>query len=132
MDAGLLGLRRQGVYVFRRGYWGPHVGFYGGVNYGFGYTGRGYEGGRWEGQRFFYNTAVNNIRTTQVTTVYNAPVVVNNVTTINRVSYNGGAGGVAAAANAAGGALPHRSRIFRRLRFSGTRSAPPAFGPSSS
>jgi hypothetical protein len=86
-----------GVYVFRRGYWGPHVGFYGGVNYGFGYAGRGYEGGRWEGQRFFYNTAVNNIRTTQVTTVYNAPVVVNNVTTINRVSFNGGMGGVVAA-----------------------------------
>ena len=29
------------------GYWGPHVGFYGGVNYGFGYIGTGYEGGRW-------------------------------------------------------------------------------------
>ncbi|HEY8964910.1 MAG TPA: hypothetical protein VIM58_00600, partial [Candidatus Methylacidiphilales bacterium] len=30
-----------GVYVFHGGYWGPHVGFYGGVNYGFGYTGVG-------------------------------------------------------------------------------------------
>src|SRR6516162_11244676 len=26
-----------GVYAFHAGYWGPHVGFYGGVNYGFGY-----------------------------------------------------------------------------------------------
>jgi hypothetical protein len=86
-----------GVYAFRPGYWGTHIGFYGGINYGFGYTGRGYEGGRWQGQNFFYNTAVNNIRSTQVTTVYNSPVVVNNVTTINRVSFNGGRGGVVAA-----------------------------------
>ena len=27
------------VYIWHAGYWGPHVGFYGGVNYGFGYTG---------------------------------------------------------------------------------------------
>jgi hypothetical protein len=86
-----------GVYAFQRGYWGPQVGFYGGINYGFGYTGNGYLGGRWQGQNFYYNTAVNNIRTTQITNVYNNPVVVNNVTTINRVSYNGGAGGVVAA-----------------------------------
>ena len=86
-----------GVYAFRPGYWGPHIGFYGGINYGFGYTGRGYEGGRWQGQNFFYNTAVNNVRSTQVTNVYNSPVVVNNVTTINRVSFNGGQGGVVAA-----------------------------------
>jgi len=86
-----------GVYAFRPGYWGTHIGFYGGVNYGFGYTGRGYQGGRWQGQNFFYNTAVNNVRSTQVTNVYNNPVVVNNVTTINRVSYNGGQGGIAAA-----------------------------------
>ncbi|MEO6912255.1 MAG: YXWGXW repeat-containing protein, partial [Edaphobacter sp.] len=37
----------SGAYLFHAGYWGPHVGFYGGVNYGFGYTGRGYEGGYW-------------------------------------------------------------------------------------
>jgi hypothetical protein len=86
----------SGVYAFRPGYWGREVGFYGGINYGFGYTGQGYQGGRWQGQNFFYNTAVNNIRTTQITNVYNNPVVVNNVTTINRVSFNGGAGGVVA------------------------------------
>ena len=28
----------NGIYAFNRGYWGPHVGFYGGINYGFGYT----------------------------------------------------------------------------------------------
>ena len=36
----------DGNYVFHDGYWGPHVGFYGGVNYGFGYGGDGYEGDR--------------------------------------------------------------------------------------
>ena len=37
----------DGVYAFHEGYWGPEVGFYGGVSYGFGYTGEGYEGGYW-------------------------------------------------------------------------------------
>ena len=34
----------NGVYAFNQGYWGPHVGFYGGVNYGYGYGGNGYDG----------------------------------------------------------------------------------------
>src|SRR5581483_6665422 len=29
-------------YVWHPGYWGPHVGYYGGINYGFGYFGHGY------------------------------------------------------------------------------------------
>ncbi|MEI9982600.1 MAG: YXWGXW repeat-containing protein [Aliidongia sp.] len=45
----------DGVYAFHSGYWGEHVGFYGGVNYGYGYGGDGYEGGRWENGRFAYN-----------------------------------------------------------------------------
>jgi WXXGXW repeat (2 copies) len=43
----------EGVSVFHEGYWGPHVGFYGGINYGFGYFGVGFEGGRWDSGRFF-------------------------------------------------------------------------------
>ena len=39
---------RDDVYLRSAGYWGPRVGFYGGINYGFGYAGLGYEGGRWE------------------------------------------------------------------------------------
>ena len=35
------------VFVWHPGYWGPQVGFYGGINYGYGYGGRGYEGGYW-------------------------------------------------------------------------------------
>src|SRR5262249_16702493 len=30
-------------FIFYQGYWGPRVGFYGGIDYGYGYTGRGYE-----------------------------------------------------------------------------------------
>ena len=47
VDAGLLGVRRRRLCLPSR-LLGPHVGFYGGVNYGFGYYGRGYDGGRWE------------------------------------------------------------------------------------
>ena len=46
-----------GVYVFHAGYWGPHVGFYGGVNYGGGYVGTGYAGGRWVNGGFAYNAS---------------------------------------------------------------------------
>jgi hypothetical protein len=87
-----------GVYGFRAGYWGPHIGYYGGVNYGYGYVGVGYAGGRWDGGHFAYNTAVSNVSTTNIHNTYNQTVI-NNVT-INRVSYNGGAGGVTAAPTA--------------------------------
>lgn len=83
----------DGVYVFRDGYWGPQIGFYGGVAYGFGYTGVGYEGGYWRNRAFFYNQSVNNISSVSITNVYNKTVVVNNTT---NVSYNGGRGGTTA------------------------------------
>ncbi len=44
----------DGIYFFFSGYWGPYIGYYGGINYGFGYTGRGYEGGYWRDHRFQY------------------------------------------------------------------------------
>src|ERR1700739_849003 len=47
-----------GSYLWHAGYWGPHVGFYGGVNYGFGYTGVGFAGGYWRGGAFYYNRSV--------------------------------------------------------------------------
>jgi hypothetical protein len=88
-----------GLYVWHAGYWGPHVGFYGGINYGFGYTGVGYEGGYWHGHDFYYNRAVTNINTTNITNVYNHTVV-NNVN-VTHVAFNGGAGGVVARPSAA-------------------------------
>jgi hypothetical protein len=86
-----------GVYGFHAGYWGPHIGFYGGVNYGYGYVGVGFAGGRWDGGHFAYNTAVSNVNTTSIHNTYNTTVI-NNVT-VNRVSYNG-PGGVTAAPTA--------------------------------
>jgi hypothetical protein len=81
------------AFNFHEGYWGPQVGFYGGVNYGFGYGGRGYEGGRWEGDHFSYNTYVNHVNTTIIHNTYNTTVT--NVSETH-VSYNGGNGGIEA------------------------------------
>ena len=81
-----------GVYVWHPGYWGPHVGFYGGINYGFGYPGTGFFGGYWRGHDFYYNRAVNNVNITHIHNTYNTTIV--NNTTVNRVSYNGGRGGI--------------------------------------
>jgi len=82
----------DGNYRWNTGYWGPHVGFYGGVNYGFGYGGAGFGGGEWRHGGFFYNSAVVNVNRTQVTNVYvNNTVIVNNNV---HVSYNGGNGGI--------------------------------------
>jgi hypothetical protein len=82
----------DGSFVFYEGYWGPVVGFYGGINYGYGYFGHGYEGGRWDNGRFYYNRSVNNVNITEIHNVYNTTVV--NNTTVTRVSYNGGNGGI--------------------------------------
>ncbi len=82
----------DGVYVWYPGYWGLVIGFYGGIDYGFGYTGYGYEGGYWNHGVFYYNRSVNNVNVTNITHVYSktvsAPV------TTSRVSYNGGRGGI--------------------------------------
>jgi hypothetical protein len=81
----------NGVYLWNGGYWGPHIGFYGGVNYGYGYVGEGYEGGYWRGDNFFYNRTVNNVNVTVIHNVYNKTVV-NNYTSVNRASFNGPGG----------------------------------------
>lgn len=99
-----------GRYRFYDGYWGPHVGFYGGINYGFGYGGVGFEGGYWRGGGFFYNHAVNNFGGVHVTNVYEHNVVVNN-NTYNRVSFNGGNGGVPYRANAQEQAALHENHV---------------------
>ncbi len=48
-------------YFWNAGYWGPYVGYYGGINYGFGYFGIGFYGGYWGGGHFWYNRAYCNI-----------------------------------------------------------------------
>jgi hypothetical protein len=83
----------NGAYIFYNGYWGPHVGFYGGVNYGYGYGGGGYDGGRWNGNNFNYNRSANNFGSVQVQNTYEQTLIVNNRT---NVSYVGGANGLRA------------------------------------
>jgi hypothetical protein len=89
-----------GVYGWHGGYWGPHVGFYGGVNYGFGYGGVGFVGGEWRGGVFAYNRAVANFGSVHVTNVYENRTVVTQNTIINNnhVSFNG-EGGIQARAS---------------------------------
>ena len=84
-----------GRYLWHAGYWAPKVGWYGGINYGYGYNGRGYDGGEWRGGRFFYNNAVTNVRGSGTTNVYSRRVALGPHTFINntRVSYAGGPGG---------------------------------------
>src|SRR5579871_1358812 len=79
----------DGAYDFYPGYWGPTVGYYGGIDYGFGYTGVGYEGGYWRNNQFFYNTAVNNLAGAQIANSYNQVVAA----AANHVRFNGGSGG---------------------------------------
>jgi hypothetical protein len=72
----------DGGFSFNDGYWGPTVGFYGGIDYGFGYSGHGYQRGR-------------NVRET----------------TANRVSYNGGNGGINEHATAQEEAAAHSRHL---------------------
>lgn len=91
-----------GSYLFHSGYWGPSVGFYGGINYGFGYFGSGYYGGQWAGDRFRYNTAVTRVNTNIVRNVYVNKTVINNYggrTRPGGASFNG-PGGTKAKASA--------------------------------
>ncbi len=82
-----------GHYAWHEGYWGEHVGFYGGINYGFGYGGDGYGGGRWQGGHFQYNTAISNVNVTVIHNTYiDKTVIINNNT---HTSFNG-QGGVTA------------------------------------
>jgi WXXGXW repeat (2 copies) len=89
----------NGGYMWYPGYWGTSVGFYGGINYGYGYTGYGYYGGYWNRGRFFYNRDVNRITSRNITYVYNQRVVVRE--NGPRISYNGGRGGIEARPTAA-------------------------------
>ncbi|MGB7470204.1 MAG: hypothetical protein WBW58_12630 [Candidatus Acidiferrum sp.] len=90
---------RDNAYVWNEGYWGPTVGFYGGVDYGYGYGGSGYEGGYWRNNEFNYNRSVNNVDERNFHHTYEKRV--NHERAGNYVSYNGGRGGTTARASAA-------------------------------
>jgi WXXGXW repeat (2 copies) len=92
-------------YVWNPGYWGPTVGFYGGINYGYGYSGVGYGGGYWNNGAFYYNRSVNNVN---VAIVHNTYVrTVSSPRAGSYVSYNGGPGGTGARPTTAQEAAAH-------------------------
>jgi WXXGXW repeat (2 copies) len=96
-----------GVYAWHAGYWGPHVGFYGGINYGFGYGGVGFAGGEWRGGTFFYNRAVLHVGV-NIHNTYNRTVIVNNN---SHVAFNGGEGGIHAEPTRAEMAAAHEQHF---------------------
>jgi hypothetical protein len=85
-----------GLYAWHPGYWGAHVGYYGGVNYGFGYMGIGFAGGEWRGGAFAYNTAVVHVDERFVHTTYVDRTIVEHNTIVNdrHVAFSGGPGGI--------------------------------------
>ena len=100
-------MERRPLRLERRLLGPEHVGFYGGINYGFGYVGEGFGGGEWRGGTFFYNTAVMHVNTVNITNVYvNRTVIVNND---SHVAFNGGQGGVRARPDPASGSLHARA-----------------------
>jgi hypothetical protein len=98
------------VYIFHTGYWGNSVGFYGGINYGYGYAGVGYVGGEWHNGGFRYNTAVVRVNTTVVHNVYVNNTVINRTTINNHASFNG-RGGVMARPTAREQEAMHENHI---------------------
>jgi hypothetical protein len=83
----------DGAYCFHPGYWGESVGFYGGINYGYGYNGHGYAGGHWHGHDFYYNRSVSNVNGLAGAHTFSRHVD----TTNSRVSFNGHGGTTAVA-----------------------------------
>jgi len=116
----------NGAYFWNAGYWGPAVGFYGGINYGFGYPGYGYDGGYWRRGAFYYNRSVNNVSVTNIRNVYTRNVV-NNVN-VTRVSYYGGRGGTTVRPTGAQLAAARQRRMSltpaQRQQMSAARSDP--------
>jgi hypothetical protein len=104
-----------GIYAWHAGYWGPHVGFYGGVNYGWGYPGVGFIGGGWSGGFFRYNSAVLNVNRTVIRNVYVDRTVIRNTTVVNRASFNG-PGGIRAYAT------PQQRAYMNERHFGATSS----------
>ncbi len=77
----------DGEYLWHAGYWAPHIGFYGGINYGYGYFGVGFVGGYWHDRDFYYNRAVANVTNVNVTNIYSNSV--GNDFSGQHVSFNG-------------------------------------------
>jgi len=87
---------QSGRYLFHEGYWGNEVGYYGGIDYGYGYMGEGFSGGEWRDGRFAYNTAVMRVNPTVIRNTYVNETIVRERTIVNErhIAYNGGPDGI--------------------------------------
>jgi hypothetical protein len=97
----------DGLYIFHAGYWGPHVGYYGGVAYGYGYTGDGFVGGYWNGGHYVYNQSVNHLSPGLAVAAYRGPAP----SLTSRTSFSGGPGGVFARPTAENSAAAREAHI---------------------
>ncbi|MEJ2009658.1 MAG: hypothetical protein P8Z30_16150, partial [Acidobacteriota bacterium] len=104
----------NGMYVWYAGYWGPVVGYYGGINYGYGYTGFGYYGGYWNRGVFYYNREVNRIPSRNFRYVYNQRVVERNE--YRYISYHGGPGGTVIRPQLAAGRDRHFGAVGQQMQ----------------
>lgn len=86
----------NGRYRFHEGYWSNQVGYYGGIDYGYGYMGEGFSGGEWRDGRFAYNTAVMRVNPTVIHDTYVNETIVRERTIPNErhIAYNGGPNGI--------------------------------------
>jgi hypothetical protein len=84
------------MYTWHSGYWSYHVGYYGGVNYGYGYGGFGYSGGVWHGGLFAYNLEIVPVDNRWVRETFRDPGLVDRgyIDRNNHSGFNGGPGGV--------------------------------------
>jgi len=104
---------RSGLYIYNPGYWGYHVGYYGGVNYGFGYGGIGFAGGEWRGGAFAYNTAVMHVDERYVHTTFVDRTIVERgyVARDSHVAFSGGPGGIQHTPNAQEQGYAHEQHV---------------------
>ena len=91
-------------YLWHAGYWGRSVGYYGGINYGYGYSGTGYQGGRWDHGSFRYNRAVSHIDAAHQRNSFSAPP--SGPAAPGRTSFHGGAQGTHTAPTASQRRVP--------------------------
>jgi WXXGXW repeat (2 copies) len=103
------------LYVWHPGYWGQTVGYYGGINYGFGYFGIGFVGGRWHGGYFEYNTAVWRVDTRVIHRTYDDRRDFDRhyVNRDSHVAFSGGPGGIHHAPDRTELAAEHERHLAR-------------------
>ena len=110
-----------GRYLFYPGHWGLHIGFYGGINYGFGYPETGFYGGAWNNGRFAYNTAYTNVNKTVITIPTTRPSSITATSATTARTSATTAARAASMPSRRSSRSPHARAAVRRRRHSGIR-----------